>query len=283
MLLQAVKATNSRGSVLSLPLEDISAGFVVKNIAGLTPVKATLVSSSFANVDGEQYHSSRRDARNIVFTLGLKPDYAVTDVETLRDQLYGYFMPKSTTLLTFTAFDKFTQNFAEQSKDFDIAGRIESCDGDIFTEDPELQVSVMCYDPDFYDPTEIVVDGATVFDLTESIVTYDGTVDTGVIFTLSPNRDLSAFTIFHQPPDGSLRTIDFSFPLLAGDTLAISSVPGSKYAQRTSGGVQSSVLYGISPQSGWLTLEPGDNKIRVYAEGTPIPYTIEYTNKYGGL
>ena len=74
MLLKTLKVTNSRGFTLDLPLEDISGGFIVKGIEGLGPVKATLVSSSFANMDGEQYHSSRRKARNLIVKLGLDPD-----------------------------------------------------------------------------------------------------------------------------------------------------------------------------------------------------------------
>lgn len=288
MLLNALKVTNSRGSILNLPLEDPSAGFVVRNIEGLGPVKATLVSTSFANMDGEQYHSSRREARNIVLTLGLEPDYAIQDVKDLRDQIYQFFMPKTQSTLAFHMFDRITQNIAEQTKDLTIDGRIESCDTSLFTKDPAVDISLMCYDPDFVDLTGVTVDGVSVSDLTPSIVTYDGTVETGVIFTLMVDRDVSEFTIYHRPPDGTLVTIDFSYPLVAGDVVRISSVSGSKYVTLTRGGVEMSILYAISPQSGWLELQPGDNSIRVYATDTatpyrPLAYTIDYTTKYGGL
>lgn len=288
MLLNAVKVTNAQGSVLDLQLDNPSGGFVVKNIDGLGPVKATLVSTSFANLDGGQYHSARREPRNIVLTLGLAPDYAVESVQDLRDQLYAYFMPKSKATMDFNLFDKFTQNVSKQNKDLSIECRIESCAPSIFTKDPAMDISVMCYDPDFVDPTPVSFVESTVSDLTETNIPYDGTVDTGVIFRLDVDRALSDFTIYHRPPDGSLVTLDFSYPLIAGDTVEISSVRGSKYAILTRAGVESSVLYAISPQSGWLTLQPGENRIRVYAIDTattyrPIPYTIEYANKYGGL
>jgi hypothetical protein len=120
--------------------------------------------------------------------------------------------------------------------------------------------------------------------LTESVLTYDGTVDTGVLFTLRPDRAVDAFTIYYRPPDQTLHTVDFSYPMVAGDILQISSVLGSKYVTLTHGGVESSVLYAVTPQSDWLTLQPGDSSIRVYADWSfLIPYSIEYTNKYGGL
>lgn len=284
MLLDSFKVTNARGSVLEFPFEDPSTGFVVKNIDGLGPVKANMVSSAFAGLDGEQYHSSRRQARNLVLTLGLEPDYAVTSVQALRDQLYDFFMPKSKAILDFHQFDKFSESILTQERTLNIEGRIESCDPVIFVQDPIMDISLLCFDPDFVDLTPRQAAGATVSNLTENIVSYDGTVDTGVVFTLRPNRSFPDFTIFHRPPDGSLMTIDFAYPLVAGDVLEISSVPGSKYVKVTRAGVQSSILYAISPQSGWLTLQPGDNRIRVYeSTGAPIPYTIDYTDKYGGI
>lgn len=283
MLLNALNVKNSRGSVLPMPFEDISGGFIVQKIDGLGPVKATLVSSSFANMDGEQYHSSRREARNIVLSLGLEPDHAVLSVKDLRDQLYNFFMPKSEVTLTFHAFDKFATSVLNQILDLDIVGRVESCEPDIFTKDPTLVVSLMCFDPDFYAPIPVLVDGMTVADLTPTMLNYIGTVETGVVFTLRPNRSVPEFTIYHQPPDGTLKMVDVSYPLVAGDVLQISSIIGSKGVKLTRAGVESSIMYAVTPQSAWLELQPGDNSLRVYAGGAPVPYSIEYTNKYGGL
>lgn len=282
MLLSSVKVTNAQGSVLNLPLEDPT-DYVVRNIEGLGPVKATLVSTSFANMDGGQYHSSRRETRNIVLTLGLEPDYAVNSVQSLRDELYNFFMPKTKSTLNFHLFDKFTESILEQTKDLVIEGRIESCEPSIFTKDPAVDISLVCFDPDFVDPTPITFDGVTLTDLTDMSLVYKGNVDTGVLFTLLVDRPSEGFTIFHRPPDGSLVTIDFTYPLLTDDVVQICSVRGSKYVRLTRAGIESSILYAISPQSGWLELQPGDNSIRVYAVDTPMHYTIEYMNKYGAL
>lgn len=283
MLLNALEVTNSRGSVLILPLEDILAGLRVKGIEGLDPVKATLVSSSFANQDGEQYHSSRRESRNIKISLGLEPDYGVAAVKDLRDQLYNFFMPKSFITCKFKMLDKFAVSVFKEELDLEIDGRIETFDSPLFTKDPGADISVMCFNPDFEDRNPIVVNGMTVADLTESELEYVGTIETGVEFTIMPDRALTDFTIYHRPPDGTLRTTDFSYPLAAGDVLTITSVIGSKSVILTSGTVETSVLYAVSPQSAWLELQPGTNNLRVYAEGAPIPYIIQYTNKYGGL
>jgi tail protein len=283
VLLKALSATNSRGQLLSIPLEDEGIGFYIRDIKGLDPVKATLVSSSFANMDGSQYQSSRREARNIVITLGLDPDYGVKGVEELRKQLYAYFLPKLQIDMTYTMFDKFATDVLEQTLDLHITGVIESFDAPLFTDDPQATISVMCFDPDFVDQNTVTFDGMSVSDLTETTVTYDGSIDTGVYFRIMPDRELDAFTVYHRPPDQTLRTVDVQLPLIAGDILIISSVRGDKYANLISGGVQSSVLYGITPQSAWIELQEGDNSFRVYSDGDPVPFRIEYFNKYGGL
>lgn len=283
MIIDALKVTNSRSEVLNLPLDDTSGGFSVQEIGGLGPVKTTLVSSSFANLDGEQYHSSRREPRNITLKLGLHPDYATESVADIRAILYQYFLTKGKLLLTFHMYDKFALSVLNEFRDLDISAYVETFDPEIFTKDPTSDISLMCFDPDFYDPTMVVFDGETVSNTDQMFLSYDGTVDTGVIFTLRPDRNLDDFSIYYTGPDGVLKTVTFSYPLLAGDVLTISSVVGSKSAVLTRAGVESSVLYAISAQSSWLTMQPGNNGIRVYATGAPIPFDIQYLTRFGGL
>lgn len=285
MLLRSLSATNARGDVLDLPLQaDI--GFHVLDIKGLDPVKAVIVSSSFANMDGEQYHSSRREARNIVISLSLDPDYAVMNVEELRAQLYSFFMPKSAVTLNFELFDRFAMNFLEQKLDVQIQGRIETFESPLFVADPQVDISIMCFNPDFVDPALITFNGSSVNNLTTTDLVYDGTVDTGVLLTFSADRAVpGGFEIYHTTPSQELRSAYFvpSGGLASGDVVTINSVRGNKYAKLKSGPFETSSLYAYLQGSAWLELQPGINKIRVYAAGAPVPYKIEYTNKYGGL
>lgn len=273
-MLTEVEVRTSQGALLNMPIQDVSSGVVVEAVEGLDPVKATIVSSSFSSLDGAQYHSSRREARNIKFRLGLEPDYTVDTVRDLRMRLYNFFMPKSPVDLAFIMADGLTVN---------ISGRVESFETALFSSEPAVDISIICFDPDFYDLTAVQVGGMTTPDLVETTIIYPGSVETGIKLTLNVDRAISEFTVYSAPPDGTLRTLDFAAPLIAGDVLTISTVPGDKEALLTRAGSISSILYGISPQSSWIELLPGSNKIRVYAEGVGVPYTIEYTNKYGGL
>lgn len=273
-MLSRVEVRTRRGSILNLALDDPSNGFVVGEIEGLGPVKATLVSSGFANTDGEQYQNAKREKRNVKFNIELQPDYITNTVRELRQELYDFMMPKAEVMLRFVDSD---------DTYVDIWGRVESNDPSIFTKEPSSDISIICFNPDFVDPNPVSVAGVTTSLTNELEIIYDGTVETGFVFTMAVNRSLSAFSIYHTLPDGNLRIVEFAAPLVAGDSLEISSITGAKGATLTRLGSDTAILYGLTPQSPWLQLEKGSNKIRVYATGAGVPYTIQYLRKYGGL
>lgn len=274
-MITRVEVRNKQGALLNLQLDDEDDSFLVQDIDGLGPVKATLVSSSFAGLDGEQLNSRRRETRNIKIQLGLNPDPAVSEtVESLRFQLYQFFMSESDVSLRF---------FTDGGLTVDILGTVETCDPAIFSQNPAMDISIMCYSPDFFDPTVVSLAGNTASGSTTTPIVYSGHIETGVVFTLNVNRTLTEFTLYHTPPNDAVRSLDFAGSLASGDVLVISTVPGSKGVTLTRSGIVSSMLWAVSPQSDWMRLEPGTNEFRAYATGAAIPYTLEYTKKYGAL
>lgn len=273
-MLVRVEVLNRRGSLLQLPLTSIDEGISVEKIEGLDPVKAVLVSSNFAGQDGAQYHNARRETRNLKFKLGIDPDYVEQSALDIRNRLYSYFMPKSEVLLRFVMASGF---FVE------IQGQIETFDCDPFVEEPEADISITCFKPDFIDPRPKKISGMTSTTLTTEEIEYEGTVETGILFELRPDRSLSSFTIYHTRPDGSLRQMDFAYPFQAGDKLSVNTVRGSKYAILKRANTDISVMWAIPSQQKWIELEEGSNEIRVYASGAPIPWDLTRTDRYGGL
>lgn len=277
-MLVRVEVRTRRGFLLVLPLEDASNGLAINEIEGLDPVKATLVSSSSAGVDGAQYHSAHREPRNLKFKISFEPDYIETSVDDLRTRLYSFFMPKTEVDLRFVMSDGLY---------VDITGRVEDFVSPRFTEEPVADISLLCFQPDFIDPNPVTVNDLLSTDqedpATDYRIDYLGTVEVGVVLTIRPDKVVPEFTVHHRPPDGSHRQLDFSTPLSAGDKLVISGVTGAKGVTLTRNNSDSSVLYGLSPQSAWITFEEGDNYLRVYFDGEPIQYDIEYITRYGGL
>lgn len=273
-MLDKVEVRTDQGTLLTLLLEDISEGFVVEDIPGLDPVKATLVSSGFAQLDGTQHQASRRESRTIQFKLKMEPDYALTTVGQLRSRLMSFFMPKSIVNMRF---------FHSEFGQVDIQGRVEDFDAPQFVQEPRATITVFCNQSDFVDITPVTFNGNTTSGTSEVTLNYPGSVESGMQFKLMPNRTIGDFTIYLRRADGSVRLLEFVYPMVSGDVLDISTIPRAKGAYLTRASAQSSVLYGVSPYSDWLQLYPGENLIRVFADGTPVPYSITYTKKYGGL
>jgi hypothetical protein len=276
-MLNNVVITNSQGNVLVLYLAQISSGLVVTSIEGLDPPKATLVSSTFSTMDGAQYQGGRGETRNIKFRLGLEPDWSVENVQDVRRRVYEYFMPKSSIKMHF--FDD-----ASLLVPNEIFGIVESVETPLFTSDPAVDISVMCFEPDFVSTEETIFSGNTVSDASETILTYEGTVETGFEFHLDINNDdLDQFTIKTRTPNGLVRTMDFAYAMGDENDFYLSTVPGSKYVELTYLGNRFSILHAMDRASPWIDLKPGINYINVYSTTIAIPYTISYFNRYGGL
>lgn len=283
MLLNRVMAVNVQGDILELPLDETATDFVVQEIQGLGPAKATLVSSGFASIDGAQFHTSRLEPRNIIVKLGLAPAQVTKSVYDLRAELYGFFMPKTEVLLRFNIFNPQTDSFIERNRIFEIKGRIESFEVSQFVKDPTVDLSVMCFKPAFEDPETTVFEGFTVDDLTEVELDYKGNINTGFLFSIFPNRTVNDFAIYQRPSNQKLYSVMYNDQLINEDELRISSERGNKYVHLVRDAVEMTRLYSLSPQSNWLELHPGPNHLRVYTSGLPIFYRIEYKAKYGGL
>lgn len=273
-MLTEVQAISVQGSLLQLPLGDISNGIALQDVGGLDPVKATIVSSSFPNETGEQYLASKREARDIKLELGLEPDYITELPSDVRNRVYQFFMPR-----TFVGLKLIHSN----GLIVDISGMVETCEAPVFSAEPRVDVSVRCFESDFVDLTPQVLNQSTANSTFDFNLDYIGSVETGIEFDLLVDRSVDEFTIYNTMPDGTPRQLDFAWPMVAGDILKINNVPGQKSIKLVHAGVESSVLYGMTPQSSWIDLYPGTNKLRVYAEGAPIPYTLTYFNRYGGL
>jgi hypothetical protein len=277
-MLTQLSIQNSKGQTLALPMSDVSGGYAVRDIQGLDPVKATQVATTLAQVDGGQYQYSRRDARNITFKIGFVPNYASQSVASLRNALYNYLFPKSVITLIF---------YVDGSYFAQTVGVVESCSAPMFSQDPEVDVSVMCYDPDFYAQFSSQFNGTSVTTTTTSTIAYAGTTDTGIIFSLTHDMPSTSVNIYNIRPDGVSQrmTVALTSPdnFVAGDILTIDTRPGSKAVVRTRGGVTSSILYALDPTSDWISLQNGNNAFRVVNASDTRPYTVGYTNKYGAI
>lgn len=273
-MLTKVEARTAAGTLFTFPIYDIADGYVVEDIEGLDPVKATLVYSSFAGQDGSTFQAARRENRNVILKLGYEPDYAQTTTQILRSKLYQGFMPKSKVQLRF---------YEDTGLVVNVSGTVESFLSPRFTKDPIGTISIICENPDFDTLETLRLSGVTTPGSINTELTYDGTIETGFLFTLNADRTMTGFTMYNTDMSNTQYSMPFASAMVAGDVLRISTVPGNKYAVLTHAGADVSVLYGVSAGASWLQLFPGLNKLRVLAAGAAVPWTIDFTTKYGGL
>lgn len=272
-----VQALPGLTNTIALPLQDVSGGYTVKNIEGLDPVKATIVSSPFAQLDGAQYQSARRETRNIVITIGLEPYSGGASVKALRAALYANLMPKSYVRIRFYEDGSVTP-WAY------IDGYVESFEAPLFAKDPEVNVSILCMDSNFINTNVTTLSGTGYSTVNaggaEKEIVYPGTVEVGYILRITLNRALAGGLSIQNRRGSDTQQLDISMALSNADVIVVSTVASNKYVTRNG----SSILYSVPVLSKWGPLWPGSNFFRLVAAGSPaISYTIEYQAKYGGM
>lgn len=267
------------GSVgsLTVQLGENPNGIYFRDIDGLDPVKATLTSSNFAGQTGAVFQSSRRETRNIVIKFGIEPDPATQTVRSVRKSIYTIFRPETEILLKF-----YDDESTDVSDGYQIVGRVETCGPPTsrFSQDSEVDISILCFDPDFQDSTPVNITGISSSDPGPAEITYEGTTETGIIYTFTINDAVDEIGIHYTDGTNVTQVMDIAATFITGDVVTINTTPGSKSASLLRAGIVTSILYAVSPQSIWMQLTPGYGKFEFYAS-VPVPIAISYTKRFG--
>lgn len=281
-MLTKLEVFGLRSLVPTLPLaEDGTSGtdpIQVLDVKGLEPVKAGITTSPYGAYDGESFGGSSVGKRNIVLTLGLNPDWHIQTMGELRQLLYNYFMPKLNVRL------RFTSTYFPVCQ---IDGIVESMDPNIFSKDPQVNVSIICPDPYFVAVEEESITGLTSDGTEFTTVEYQGSVPTG--FNLEVNQASGA------PGNNTIQLIlqgEYSPQvfvakglLTATDRFEMSSIVGKKYVRSVSltTGLVTNELNNIAVDAEWPELYPTVNRVAVF---TPVPdqnWELSYFARFGGL
>jgi hypothetical protein len=274
-MLTAIDVTNPSGDTLQFPVQDPQGGYIVREVTGLDPVNASLITSTLAQVDGAQMQNSRRDVRNITMKLGLKPNYTIDTVQSLKSALYDYLMPKANVNLGF---------YIDGSLYVITSGQVETFENAMFSANPEVDISIICYDPDLYAPASVTVSDHTQSDnITTKTVQYNGTSEAGIIYNLHVNRNLSSFSLTNTNPDNVNQKVEFTGSFIPGDEIVLNTIKGQKAVTLTRAGITTSILYFMSSSPIWPSLKKGANLIGAFAPGIGISYDLIYTPKFGGI
>lgn len=254
----------------------------IRDIQGLGPVQADINTTPYGSQDGEFFTGAGITKRNITMKMGFNPDWIVHTVASLREIVYGYMMSKQPVVLRF---------YRDDLPAVEISGFVESNEPNIFAKDPELDISIICPQPDFIAVSPSVVEGTAKPAPDETEFTVRGNVDTSgrvVLTTIeddpSPTYD-GTVTLEHKTLAPGSENFVITGSLAEGMDLIIDSARGAKVAENVIGFEHVNLLNSMTADSKWLALHPGTNKFRVILDaGAPDKaWTLTYYERFGGL
>jgi hypothetical protein len=271
-MLKGIQVYNSQNVLVkTFPVgyQGIGYKYMVRDVQGLGPVKASLVTSDFPG-DGKSVQASSIEERNIVMKLGFTPDYALNDtIQDLRQALYPDMPPGSTVRLRFLDTIKPT---------LEITGVVESLEPTIFEQDPAVQISILATYPYFRGITELTITGKTGDYIQTN---YQGSAPTGFVARIYSASDVvsigfgNGFNAVYV--DGTNTT--------QGDMLTIDTRRGSKRIYRTRNGGTTNWMNYLQRGGLGLTLNPMTSQVRAVLDGSSAirDVSVVYTPQYIGL
>ena len=252
----------------------------VRNIDGIGPVKADITTTEYASGRGALLNGTSTGQRNIVLTLGLNPDWTSQSMSSLREMLYAYFMPEQWTKLRF---------FRDDYPPADIEGWVESFEPNIFSQDPEIQVSIICPKPDFVEADATILTGTVDDGSTENVFNYVGNVATGFELKVESSAAKAAYTgnlvvITKSPTLPQTFEVD-GVTVDATKYFKLSSVQNGKQCMNVAeaDGALTNLLELMTDESVWPMLNPGENSVTIAAASPGQTWTLAYFNRFGGL
>lgn len=265
-------------NVINRPETDL---FEIRNIDGLGPVKADVNTTPMGSVDEESYTGSNIGKRNIVFTIGLDPDWQDWTASRLRRHLEQYFMPKKNVRMVFE-----TMEFAPVQ----ISGVVESNEPNMFSKDPEHVISVICPAPNFVSVDPITIVGTTADDGDAHPIDYQGSIETGFNVIVYQDAEVAhSLTIrsSHEYPGSDFFVVNMPLGLIDGSHyFAMSSVARAKWVRRytSPAGTIQNILNYVNPGSQWPKLEPGAPRLfSVDSDAGTQNWSMTYYNRFRSL
>ena len=304
-MIKSITVTNYLGESLKLELtKPEKTGLIVKKIEGLGPPTASINVTKVSSGDGNVYNSARAEGRNIVITLGFM---FFPTIEAARQKTYKYFpIKKPVTILVET-----------DNRLCETVGYVESNEPDIFSEEEETQISIVCpssyfssagsggtttvtfygVEPLFEFPfsneslTEPLIEFGAIKNRQEENIWYDGDTEVGVVIRMHALGEVRQVTIYntgtrermHIDTD-KLNEITGS-GIKNGDEITISTIRGGKYITLLRDGKYTNILNALDRDTDWFQLSKGDNRFAYICEygAEDLEFKMEYKTLYEGV
>lgn len=279
-----LKIENANGDIFELTHD--TQNYAVIGVQGLTPPATAVNTSVGGTIDGTFYNSSRVEQRNLVIDIVL-----MGDIEANRQRLYKIFNIKR----------QCTIYFANENRNVQIVGYVETLEGDLFELGETMQISIICPRPFFEDLETIYTELSKIVRMFEfpfsistpipfsEIVDYplctinnSGDVVCGCIMTLNIADTVTGLTIYNVT---NQTFMGFNYSFEDGDEITINTNSGQMSATLIRAGQKINLLNYITKNSTWFRLDVGDNDFTftTTAGGESVLIVFATANLYGGV
>ena len=280
----SLKIQNSRGELYELTHN--TKNYAVVGIDGLTRPPTNINTAIAGNIDGSFFNSSRVEQRNLVISIILRGD-----IEGNRQALYNIFPLKSVC----------TIYFENKNRSVKIQGYVETLEGNLFSMQERMQVSIICPRPYWQDMNAILDEISTLvrlfqfpFSISDPVAFAEiynephaflnnlGDAETGFTIEFTLTKDLNSLQ-FTNLTTGAYFGIEYA--LLTGDVFTLSTIQGALRVQIERNDETINLLNYITSGSTWIKLITGLNDI-IYSCGedeADFPININAVWLYGGV
>lgn len=302
-MIRQIKITNYNDEEKTLYLTDpeSSGGFAIEKIDGLGPIKANVITTNIANLDGAIFNSARANYRNVVFSLYF---VGVSDIEDIRMSTYRWFPLKQKIKITIKT----------DQRECECIGYVESNRPNIFSKNEKTTISVICPDPYLYSVTETEIKFADTNNLFEfpfsnestsedliifsnyeskrrEALEYTGDFETGILIKIHILGPVEGIVLYHinsgkemAIDTGKIESLTGS-GLNYGDTIYINTKNGEKSVQLLRNGDYTNILNCLDRNPDWFQLVKGNNEFAFTATTGEefIEMSLTYKNAYEGV
>lgn len=280
-----LKIESAAGQIVELTHN--KSNYAVVGVSGLTPPATTINTATAGLIDGSFFNSARVEQRNIVITVILRGD-----IEANRQRLYRIFPRKMPV----------TVYFKNKNRNVKIEGYVEVLEGDLFVQQEQIQISLICPRPYWQDMLTIrreinkvlalfefpfsisePIPFSELLDAPRVVVDNAGDVETGILLTLSMEDSVTGLKITNITT-GTYIGFDYTFD--AKDIITVSTVQGSLYAKLNRLGTEINLLNFMIEGSSWLRLGIGENELTYTVEtgsADDVQANVEFQTLYGGV
>lgn len=281
-MLKSVTITNYLGNSVTYKIEgadpEDGSGLLITEIEGLGPTKADINMTQLATADGGIFNSARVNSRNIV--IKARFTHANT-IEEARLASYKFFPIKQPV----------TFHIETDSRIAETTGYVESNEPVIFSDECDMQVSILCESPyflsvsedgkkettfagidflfeypfeneDLHEPT---LEFGNIVNKKENTVYYDGDAETGCIIQIHAVGEATNVTIYNIKTREIMALDSDKLVQLTGagisygDTITINTIKGQKSITLLRNGITYNILNILGKDADWFQLAKGDN------------------------